>query len=269
MNTDIPSHFASIINFGGLKGVYPVKKMSKWGSLTGMLVCFAIVGGLGLWAAWNAYSLYAKSGVAVLQRDFGDQVLPMLIICVIFALAGLAFGWSAFNNWKKSAALYRNGFAYRDRKGMKAWRLEDVAGLTADVTKHYRNGIYTGTTHVYTLWNRQGEKMTLNDTIQDVEELATQIREGVYPHIYGAAAQSYNAGRAVKFGPVTISKENGIEIKNKSYPWDEVKEVRVEKGYLKVAQKDGGWFSGASTPVSVIPNLDVLLSMIDQIVGIR
>jgi hypothetical protein len=48
-----------------------------------------------------------------------------------------------------------------------------------------------------------------------------------------------------------------------------VKEVSIHQGILKVSRKDGGWFSGASAAASVIPNLRVLLSIIDQVTGVK
>jgi hypothetical protein len=48
-----------------------------------------------------------------------------------------------------------------------------------------------------------------------------------------------------------------------------VKEVSIHQGILKVSRKDGGWFSGASAAASVIPNLRVLLAIIQQLVGLK
>jgi hypothetical protein len=70
------------------------------------------------------------------------------------------------------------------------------------------------------------------------------------------------------FGPVAVSKA-GIRIGKKTYPWMDVKQVSVQRGILKVAKKDSGWFSGASAAASVIPNLSVLLNIIYQVVGLK
>ncbi len=268
MTTSAPEVFSSVINLGGLQKVYPGKKSGRWGNLIGTLFFLGVAAAAWLYSLWMMYTLWQR-GTVVLQRNFGDDILPPFLIGSFFFLVGILLAWSAFSNWKKSAALYRDGFAYVDRKGVKSWNFEQVTGMTAAVTKHYRNGIYTGTTHVYTLWNKAGDRMNINDAIQGVEELASGIRKGIYPHLYQAAANAYNAGKPVQFGAVTISKANGLQMKKKAYPWNEVKEVKIQKGILKVAKKGGGWFSGTNIAVSTIPNLDVLLSMIDQIVGLK
>jgi hypothetical protein len=191
-----------------------------------------------------------------------------VIIAFVLLLLGLAAGWSAYVNWNKGVAVYERGFAVRDRKGIQAWRWEDVVSLTAAVTRHYSSGIYTGTTHVYSLFNRQDQRLTLSDIYNKVDELAKTIQDGVYPILYDRAAQQYNAGQMLVFGPVAINKD-GIQIGKKMYPWIEVQQVSIQRGILKVSKKGGGWFSGASASASVIPNLNILLNIIHQVIGLN
>jgi hypothetical protein len=140
--------------------------------------------------------------------------------------------------------------------------------MTSAITRHYTNGIYTGTTHIYTLYNRQNQRLVLSDSIRKVEVLAKNIDESIFPLLYGRAADQYNGGQAIAFGPVSISKA-GIAVGKKTYPWTDVKEVSIHQGVLKVSRKDGGWFSGASASAAVIPNLRVLLTIIHQVVGLK
>jgi len=60
-----------------------------------------------------------------------------------------------------------------------------------------------------------------------------------------------------------------MEVSRKTYPWDEVRQVSIRRGILRVSKKDGNWLSGASAPVSIIPNLNVLLNIINQVVGLK
>jgi hypothetical protein len=101
-----------------------------------------------------------------------------------------------------------------------------------------------------------------------VEELAITIQDAITPILFNQAAQQYNAGQLLAFGPVTIGKD-GIRIGKKTYPWVEVQQVSVQQGILKVSQKEGGWFSGARVSAAVIPNLNVLLNIIHQVVGLK
>ena len=140
--------------------------------------------------------------------------------------------------------------------------------MTSAITRHYTNGIYTGTTHVYTLYNRQDQRVVLSDSLARVEELAKLIDQGIFPNLYEIAADKYNTGQTLSFGPVAISKA-GIAVGKKTIAWSEVKEVSIHLGFLRVSRKEGGWFSGARASAGTIPNLRVLLAIIQQVVGLK
>jgi hypothetical protein len=69
-------------------------------------------------------------------------------------------------------------------------------------------------------------------------------------------------------GPIAISKDY-ITLGKKNYPWGEVEQVGIQKGYMNIKKKGGGWFSGASSPISAIPNLDALFAVVNQIVKVK
>jgi hypothetical protein len=260
----IPDAFSDVFGLGPATAVYSAKKGSRWGALIIMLMLFAGSGAALLWGAYNAYTRYLKFGPAIVISSLTG---PWILAGVLFLIA-LVLAWSAFNNWKKAAVVYQDGLAYRDRKGMQAWRWDEFGSMTSAVTKHYTNGIYTGTTHVYTLVKRNGESFKLNDTIANVEELANEIRQNIFPLLYDMYAQAYNQGQVCTFGPVKLSKAEGVQIGRKVYDWNEIEQVAIQKGVLSVKKKGGGWFSGANTSAASVPNLEVLLSIIDQIKGL-
>ncbi len=260
----IPDSFRSVTGLGGPKQYYPVRRSSKWGNLIWALIFWLIAAAIFLYAAYDGYTSYQAFGPAILAKT----VIPWLIGSGLFFLVGVFFIWGAFSNWKKAVVIYDNGFGYMDRKGLQTTRWEDINSITSAVTRHYTNGIYTGTTHTYTILKRDQTRLVINDAIQKVEEVATKIRTSVYPLIYPAYAQSYNNGKPLSFGPVVLSKADGIQIGKKSYPWDQVAKVTIHQGFVQVAKKGGGWFSGASAAAATIPNLEVMLSILDQVVGV-
>jgi len=263
-NPQIPETFTSVMGLGAPRRYFRVRNLNRAGSL---VVFIIFIGGSALafvYGIYEAYLAYQKHGSAMID----DKLVWPVIIAFILLLLGSAAGWSAYANWKRGVALYDQGFAVRDRKGIRSWRWEDVTSLTAAVTRHYTNGIYTGTTHVYTLYNRQNGRLVLNDIYVKVEELAKAIEECIFPLLYGRAADQYNTGQMLIFGPVAVSKA-GIQIGKKTYPWMDVKQVSVQRGILKVAKKDGGWFSGTSAATASIPNPRVLLAIIHQVVGVK
>lgn len=263
-NPQIPETFNSILGLGASRGYFPVRSLNRWGSL---VIFFFFLGGAVLAFSlgfYDTYLAFQQHGPAMID----DKLTVPLVIAFILIAFGLLAGWGAYINWNKGVVAYEGGFAYTDRKGLQIWRWEDVVSMTSAIIRHYTNGIYTSTTHVYTLFNRQNQRLVLSDSISKVEELAKNIDESIFSFLYGRAADQYNAGQAVAFGPVTIGK-GGIAIGKKTYPWTDVKEVSIHHGVLKVSRKEGVWFSGASAPASTIPNLRVLLSLIDQVTGVN
>ncbi|HLF91491.1 MAG TPA: DUF6585 family protein [Anaerolineales bacterium] len=268
-NSQIPAQFSSVFGVGSPKQIFLVKKSSKWGSLIAGVI-FAGLAGIGFIAgAFITYQNINQFGPATTQQQIQNILFPTVCVTGILFLIGIAGLWSAFNNWQKAVVTYQDGLGYSDNKGVRTLRWDQVAGMTSAVTKHYRNGIYTGTTHLYTLWDRDGKKLVLNDVFPKVEDLANIIRQGTFPHLYKAAADNYNAGKTVQFGPVTIGKMDGITVQKKSYKWEEVEQVSLHQGFLKVAKKGGGWFSGANAAIAAIPNYEVLISIINQVVGVK
>lgn len=260
--------FSNVFGLGERLGLYPVKRFSRWGTLITGLVLAG--GGFLTLLGGAAYTLLQinRFGPAVQNNMFSSIFVPAACVGSLLVLFGAAAVWSAYNNWKKAAALYRDGFAYSDRGGVRQFHWNDVHSMTSAVTRHYRNGIYTGTSHIYTLVVRDNQRIILNDALQNVEELAGAIQQNIFPHLYKDAADRFNAGQTVAFGNVSIHK-NGITIGKKDYGWEDVQQVTINNGFLTVTRKGGGLFKGAAAAASTVPNLPVLLSIVNQVTGVK
>ncbi len=260
----IPKQFKNLLGMGAPIEVFPRKSMTVvYMGLIGLLA----IGSVGS-LAYALYILWQRWGRYYPPAIF-KAMLPWLIGAAIAFAFGLLLFWEFYTRRKKAAVVYTNGFAYSDRKGVTSWHWDQVKDITANVVRHYTNGIPTGTTHEYTLVNSKGDKVVVNDAIQSVENFYTHVQNNTLQQRYQRLANAYNTGSPVAFGNVTISKEAGIQIGKKTYPWSEVEEVAINKGMLSVKKKGGGWLSGASATAGAIPNLHVLLSIINQVVGLK
>jgi hypothetical protein len=260
----IPAAFNTANGLGALLGYYPARKANRWGNLA---VCLLLLSGavlVFLYGIYSSFLAYQLHGPAVI----GDKITAPLLIAVLLSGLGLLAGWEAYVNWRKGVAVYERGFACRDRTGLQTWCWDDILAMTSAVTRHYHNGIYTGTTHVYTLLDRQNQRLKLGDSIGRVEDLAKAIDTNIFPRLYPRAVDQYNSGEMLPFGPIAISKQ-GMTLGKKTYPWGEVKEVSIHHGILRVTRKEGGRFNGARAAASAIPNLRVLLAIIQQVVGLK
>jgi hypothetical protein len=260
---EIPEQFSNLMGMGTPVEVYRAKTSVIFNIIMAVFFLLA-AGGAVLYAlviVWDRWGRYYPP--VILQA-----VLPWVIGALIAFVISVLILWRTYANRKKAAVVFTNGFAYSDHKGVQAWRWEQVHDVMASVVRHYTNGVYTGTSHTYTLQKSSGQKLVLNDSLKDVEALFTHLENNTLQQRYQRLADAYNNGNPVSFGPVLIGKQLGIQIGKKSFPWEEIEEVAINKGYLTLKKKQGGWLSGATASAGTIPNLHVLLSII-QIIGLK
>jgi hypothetical protein len=260
----VPEQFAGIYGLGSPLQVFPAGQSTRWVSAIGGVIFLGIAGLAILYGLYDTFVQTTQNGPVKL----GETLFPALIISGFFGLFGLMMAINAYLNWNKAVVLYQNGLAYNDSKGVQTWNWQDVDRFFVAITKHYYNGIYTGTTHQYTLQKADGTKLKLDNKLQKVETLGTAIGRGVAPAQYQKLVTAIRNGQTVALGPIAISND-GVAFGKKVYPWKDVEQVGIQKGYVSVKKRGGGWFSGASAPVAAIPNLDALLAVVDQVVKIK
>ena len=88
------------------------------------------------------------------------------------------------------------------------------------------------------------------------------------PRLFEQAAETYNRGEEVEFGPVTIGRDIGIQHGKKHLTWDEVESVGAGDGELQLRKRDGGAFSHIRIAISTVPNFEALYMMLEQVLGL-
>jgi hypothetical protein len=260
----IPAQFSSLGNMGNVVSVHPAKVSVTANTFVSGV--FILSSGIALlialaigWDRWGRAPF----------PEILSAILPWIIVSAVsFGISALLV-WRMMSHRKIAAVIFTNGFAYSDRKGVQVWRWEQVEEITANVVRHYALGLLTGTSQTYTLRKSNGERLVLSESLQDIESLYHHLENSTLKRRYQHLAESYNHGNTVTFGPVHIGKQIGIQIGTKSYPWEEIGEVVIDKGVLSIKKKDGGWHNKANTSAGEIPNLHILLSIINQIVGLK
>lgn len=260
----IPEQFASVYGLGTPVDVYPVAASNRWiSAILGVI----LLGGAGLAVIYGIYDTYvqtAKYGPVMFSKTI---TVPLIIAGLLF-LFGIWAVVNAYQSWNKSVVVYEKGLAYSDNKGVQTWGWHEVEWFFIAITKHYHNGIYTGTTYLYTLQKVDGSKLKLDNKFKKIQALGQFIGQKVAPIQYDKLLQKMRSGQTAVLGPIAISKDC-INMGKKNYPWGEVEQVGIQKGYMSIKKKGGGWFSGASSPVSAIPNLDALFAVVNQIVKVK
>jgi hypothetical protein len=135
------------------------------------------------------------------------------------------------------------------------------------ITKHYRNFTYTHTTYFYTIQTTDKTIITIDKTIKGIDQLGQTIQNESTKRLLPKMIAAYDAGQAVSFGPLTLSKER-VQYLNNYVSWTELEDVQIVKGFVIFKNYDKR-FDWANVPASEIPNLFVFLSLIDHVVGVK
>lgn len=252
----VPKQFAAISELGAPLSVYRPQKYAA-----AILGAAFVLGGVALpWYVWEGAS----------ADRFELRSLAYLLPFVL-GVAGLG---SAYGNWRKAAVVYQGGLAYSDNEGARSVRWDEITEMTSEVTKHYRNGMYVGTTHCHRLIAHgfHWAILTKNDFPQ-VATLVEQIGQGIFPHLHRASANAWRAGHWVTFGPVSVHQSDGVRLQGELYPWSALESFSVKKGYLHLVQRDASLWSRMAgkgrIEISAIPNFPVLMAIVDQTVSVH
>jgi len=262
--SNMPDQFVNLYGLGSLQAIYPVGVSNRW--VSAIVGVFMLVAG-GLVAVYGLFDSslqVAKYGPVM----FSKTIIGPAIIAAFLVLFGILAAWNAFQNWKKSVAVYQSGLAYADNGGVQIWNWAEVEWLYTAITRHYRNGFYTGTTYTYTLQKSNGSKLRLDNKFKQIEALGRFINQKVAPFQYERLLQQIRNGQTAVLGQISISI-NGLTLNKKSYAWSDVENIGIKNGMITVKKKEGGMFSGVTVTVASTPNIDALFAVVDQFVKVK
>ena len=172
---------------------------------------------------------------------------PVVMVCAPKSSPKLHLGTSHVT----VLVVYQDGFAYQaGGKEVKLWRFEDVAAIQTKVEDHSPTMV-----HEFTLFRTNGEAVILDDEVQAVQAAADQIKLAVFKDLVTRFVQQYEAGVTQTFGPVTVQKQNGLQLWNHRYAWEDIQNAQVQFGEFKVMLNDN---KKATVRTSEIPNIELL-----------
>jgi len=218
-----------------------------------------LVGGGTLTGLWNP------------NLNFSTFMLVLaLVVGLVMFPASLHSLFRLIRNRKQCVLVFTDGFVRIGHNQQRACRWDQVEGVWQDVTKHYHNGIYTGTTYIYTVRTRGGDTIKFHsdyDRLKNIDKLGQTLQRESSRRLFPRYLETFNAGGTVHFGSLSVSRE-GLSNGKELLPWDEVTGVKISQGVLTVGKK-GKWLNWSTVPVSQIPNFHLLTVLVDQIVGVK
>jgi hypothetical protein len=185
--------------------------------------------------------------------------LAIAVLCLVFAFAG-------HRARRRRAVAGPEGFAL-------LWSGRTVVFHYADVAAFYRRevrvrfgGILVGTERTYTVVTADGRRQAINNFWRDAGELGRAIEIAVSRRLLPPARAAVAAGEAVAFDKLAVHRDGLVLGETDLLPWDRVQAVQVGGGYLTV-RKAGQWLSWFRAPVEAVPNVTVLLALLESVRG--
>src|SRR5262245_23884112 len=209
---------------------------------------------------------YRAAKIKTIQL-IGQLIFGILFLIVVVGLFFLVMAFMTPNLNSKRAAkrlhLFERGLILADASGPVACYTWDSLSVLQAITQRYVNGVYVGTTYIYTLLTRDGKKVKVTNFYEKPTEWGPAIQMSITRAQLPSVLAALESGAPVTFGPLVINR-GGIATGSKSLRWDEIKEIGIQQGYLRI-KKSSGWSRWSTKPVSQIPNFFVFLAAADHL----
>ncbi|MFD4950185.1 DUF6585 family protein [Streptomyces sp. NPDC058451] len=197
-------------------------------------------------------------------------MLVMGIIALILPPFGVYIFWLVFrtpNLSRKQAArrlhLFEHGLAEVGGNGeVSVFRWDSLTALQ-EITERYANGVYVGTTYVYTLHREDGTKLKLTEFYAEPERWGPALQQEITRAQLPGLLTGLEQGRTLTYGTVSVN-QSGVATPKGSLTWAEIEKVEISQGML-VLRKPGKKLPWAQVQVKRIPNLFLLLALIDHL----
>jgi len=230
-------------------------RRGSWVALSvGLLAIFAPLG-YGLYRAQYANTYYGPVAARFWSRPWYLLAGCAAVLLAVWLLIRLARS-------RRYVAVHQNGVRVRlSRRQQYAW--SSLAGVATGEVQVRFLGIPISNRFRAELYPAIGKPVRLDDSLENLPELLTQIKARLYPRLLRSMRQAFQDGERVYFGPLVIQQtELRLEEKDRSpltIPWSQVRSVKVEAGML-VIDCDGN--RRIRMPVARVPNLELLLQII-------
>jgi len=186
---------------------------------------------------------------------------PLFWYIVSTVLGVLLFGiWL----WQRTrqVQVYERGFHYQHGSRSLLVRWEEIAAIWRRSVRHSVHFIPVGTSHTFSIQTYGGESLKLTGSIGGVAALGDEIQVAALPYVLSRAMGQLQAGQHVAFSKLQVH-QLGLHNGKQLLPWNEVGAITMRNGYL-IIKHQGQWRAWLQLPSAQIPNLLVLLTLLDQ-----
>lgn len=226
-------------------------------------------------------SLAAAQGLGALRATFLPKRLGTgrVVGHIVFGLFGLLiivpglyFFWlltTKYPNFSRKQAakrlyLFEQGLIVSGDAGPTGCIRWDRVTVYQEITKTYVNGVYVGTTYLYTLTNPDGTAVELTNFFADPDVWGQAVQTEVARAQLPAVLSVLEQGQTVRFADIAVNASGVSTPKHGSVTWDEIEKVSVVNGtvYLTKAGKRRAW---SGQRVKTIPNFLLFMAVVDHL----
>lgn len=209
-------------------------------------------GGVG---AVVLFILWAQSGYASLPIALG---LPLIVAVTGFFLYYIL---------TLKVTLYADGVSAHSFVDHTEMRWDQVERFYYHAVQVRINLIPTPTHYFFILVDRQAHKLWLTSSSERPQELGAKLIQFTQPHLLRKALDQYSSAGEVSFGPVRVSKAEGVSIKSmllrKKVPFNQLASYRIEAGKFYIFRVGEKRSNGLD--IALIPNAFALINLLETV----
>lgn len=259
MNNDrSPTRSQQPKDLGKVVAVFKQRFPTSWWALLLLSIAGAI--SVWYWANTRAVTEAYTHGTIPAGRILEWGLVGILVFAVIAILS--LVGLLAYPRFQ--LVIYEHGLAYLKGKNSVYARWDEIIGIQLDFQRVWWL-IFPIKRQNLTLLFFNGTSLMLNHDLQKMEQVKTILEGIVTPILIDEMHSGYDQGAVLPFGPILLSKVNGMKYQNKVMRWETIHTMSVENGWLGIKYyAPGGTLEELSCPVKEIINLPVMLTLIRE-----
>jgi len=184
-----------------------------------------------------------------------------------FIGAGAYWGWRISTWWRKTIGVYADGLAFVEGGETKVLKWTDLAWIKMFDLITYIHGVRSSRYRRCEIAPGVGEPFSINSGVAADGEFYDQVARGTFTHFWRLAAEAYNAGDWVDFGPIRINKSLGLELGGKRFEWNELAQITTRNGRIQVVPQRGKFTGTRSVAAHRVRNVSVCLRFVEELLS--
>jgi len=192
----------------------------------------------------------------VVIANLTGYIYYILIVIPIVAIIYAIYGLLTFN---LKVYVFTYGFVGAKGSAIDVVRWDQIEAVWERIMRSRYGLRYT-----YTVRRGDGKIFKYGNVLKGIANLGSTIQQEVTRIQLPRAIAAFKAGQQIPFGPINVAMQgvnNGKEI----IPWNQIGSITIKRGVL-AAQIGGRFLRWSSVKARNVPNLGVLIGLVDYVV---